>query len=257
MPAEGGQGPDRAGNGIESLHRWQHTGSNTDELGREDRLRKGPGFVWVTHGGGTTWEEGLVGGVPPISSSPSAPPDARLPKLLSGQGTSMFIQKSHPGALQHSKIPFQYPLSILPLHSRDHLRPPLNIPAPPPQTPSITPKTSTPITLLWGPVYVPKPSHLETSGVRPQPPYPDPPQSPPTMPPRFPEALGMSRAPHRRTPNLSSVHGETPLPTRLKHPYPPPLHQVGRGLTSQDPGTNRAPPCWGPLPSGPWLRPRC
>ena len=43
------------------LHRWQHAWSSTDELGVEERLRKGPGFVWVTHGGGTTWEEGLVG----------------------------------------------------------------------------------------------------------------------------------------------------------------------------------------------------
>lgn len=47
---------------MERLPSWQHAESNTDELGGEDRLRKGPGFVWVTHGGGTTWEEGLVVG---------------------------------------------------------------------------------------------------------------------------------------------------------------------------------------------------
>lgn len=46
------------------LHRWQHAWSSTDELGVEERLRKGPGFVWVTRGGGTTWEDGLAGGVP-------------------------------------------------------------------------------------------------------------------------------------------------------------------------------------------------
>lgn len=87
--ASGGQpGPDRTGNGMVRLHRWQHAWSSTDELSVEERLRKGPGFVWVTHGGGTTWEEGLVGGgSPPISSSPSGLPDAELPKLLSRQGT--------------------------------------------------------------------------------------------------------------------------------------------------------------------------
>lgn len=130
VPAEGGQGPGRAGNGVERLPRWQHAESNTDELGGEDRLRKGPGFVWVTHGRGTTWEEGLVvrgGGSlqspqvlqgPLMQDSPNFYPDRGL-KCLS---RNLILGPSN------TQIPFQYPLSILPLHSRDHLRPPSTTP---------------------------------------------------------------------------------------------------------------------------------
>ena len=66
------------------LHRWQHARSSTDELGVEERLRKGPGFVWVTRGGGTTCVEGLVGGGP-----------LQSPQVLQGplmQGSQTFIR---------------------------------------------------------------------------------------------------------------------------------------------------------------------
>lgn len=85
----------------------------------------------------------------------------------------------------------------------------------------------------------------------------------PITPSRFPGALGLSWP--QRTPNPRPVRVATPinpstrpLSTCPKRPLPPhpSTGLAGQGLTSQDPGTNRAPPCWGPFPPSRGPRPR-
>lgn len=132
VPAEGGWGLDRTGNGMVRLHRWQHARSSTDELGVEERLRKGPGFVWVTRGGGTTCVEGLVGGgSSPISSSPSGPPDAGLPNFYPDRGLKSLSRnlilgpsntQRFPSNIPSASSPFtaEVPLGTPPTHPPHH-----------------------------------------------------------------------------------------------------------------------------------------